>query len=46
MSLLIEALSKPEEEKKVKSLDERQMNNSRKDSLHINSMRKKTLKDK
>ena len=46
MSLLIEVLSKPEEEKKVKSLDERQMNNMRKDSLHINSIRKKTMNDK
>ena len=46
MSILIEVLSKPEEEKKVKSLDERQMNNMRKDSLHINSIRKKTMNDK
>ena len=46
MSLLIEVLSKPEEEKKVKTLDERQMNNMRKDSLHINSMSKKTMNNK
>jgi hypothetical protein len=46
MSILIKVLSKPEEEKKVNTLDESQMNNMRKESLHINSMRKKTMNDK
>ena len=43
MSLLIEVLSKSPE---GKNLDDRQMNNMKKDNLHTGSMRKKKMNDK